>query len=161
MGPSWERDNQAPLCLKISCSFGTLSVMNRPISNWASSLWDFSIFDYTAIEIRMCRFFLSLSLVAWLPFFWLTDEIDTRVASYQAKHFNLPLIADIVPSFLFAAFDCMGIQPPIVHKRNDRSYIVFPLLIASKFLLLPGFKCRRNCYSLFWTGYSVGWGRDA
>uniref|UniRef100_A0A8D0CX65 LIM homeobox 6 n=1 Tax=Sander lucioperca TaxID=283035 RepID=A0A8D0CX65_SANLU len=56
----------------------------------------------------------------------------------------------------------MGIQPPIAHKRNDRSHIsfFFPLLIASKCLLLPGFKCTRNCYSLFCTGYSVGWGRD-
>lgn len=40
-------------------------------------------------------------------------------------------------------------------------FLSFLLLIASQFLLLPGFKCRRNCYSLFWTGYSVGWGRDA
>lgn len=64
---------------------------------------DFSIFDYTAIEIRMRRFFLSP--LSWLggsvAFSWLTGEIDTRVASYQAKHFNPALIADIVPSFSF------------------------------------------------------------
>lgn len=87
---------------------------------------DFSIFDYTAIEIRMRRLF---SLLTWwlgyffFPFFWLPDEIDTRAATYQAKHFNPPLIADIVPSFLFTAFDCMGIQPPIAHEKNDRSYM--------------------------------------
>lgn len=40
-GPSCERDNQASLCLKISCRFCTLSVLNRLISNWASSLLRF------------------------------------------------------------------------------------------------------------------------
>lgn len=125
---------------------------------------DFSIFDYTAIEIRTRRASPLPQLGGAAASPWLTDEIDTRVASYQALRFNPPLIADIVPSFLFTACDC-NTQPSVAHKRNDRSYVVcvgfFLCLIASNIFLLPGFKCRRNFKTLFRSGCSAGWSRDA
>lgn len=83
--------------------------------------WDFSIFHYAAFGIKICLV-LPRIYVARLVF-WLPDDIDTRVATYQA-HFNPALIAaySAKPS-AFNAFDCSGTHPPI--KKSNRLCIGF------------------------------------
>lgn len=121
---------------------------------------DFSIFDYTAIEIRMRRFLL----LAWrLGCLFLIDRWNWHsgcLLSSEAFQSSANCRYGAILSFL-----CVWLRWNTASYRDramiDSFFICFFLLIASKFLLLPGFKCRRNSYSLFWTGYSVGWGRDA
>lgn len=128
---------------------------------------DFSIFDYTAIEIRMRRFPPpppSLSLVARLRVFFLIARWNWHSGCHLSSEAFQSAANCRYRAIL--SFHCVWLHgntaPHCAREEWSIIYRVFFFrLIASKFLLLPGFKCRRNCYSLFWTGYSVGWGRDA